>query len=92
MTKEEFLSRIKDKKAYISNEMWENIQTVYTYHPSIDAVYGKDDIATLFDIGGTRIIKDMLPTALKAKKYEEEISKKDSELVFLRFELLQLSV
>ena len=46
-----------------SDEEWEIIQKVYTFHPGIPDVNGKKVIASLFNIGGMGIITDMLPAA-----------------------------
>lgn len=71
MMKEEFEQRIG---APISDSDYKVIETVYTYHPVIDNVLGKDQIATIYKAGGMRIMRDMLPTAEHAKKLETEIT------------------
>ena len=70
MTKQEFTARTSKP---VSDKDYEIIEYVYTYHPSIDPVKGKDQIANLYETFGMRIIIDMLPTAEKAKHYEDEI-------------------
>lgn len=55
MDKQEFLDRIKSKNIPTDNQ-YKDIEYVYTWHPSIDEVKGKDQIAKLWDIGGIRII------------------------------------
>lgn len=71
MMKEEFEQRIGKT---ISNGDYKVIEAVYTFHPSIDNVRGKDQIADLYKIGGMRIMRDMLPTAEKAKSLDENIT------------------
>ena len=70
MTKQEFTARTENP---VSDKDYEIIEYVYTYHPSIDPVKGKDQIAKLYETFGMRIIIDMIPTAEKAKHYEDEI-------------------
>lgn len=91
MTKTEFIDRLKTMGTeYITDDMYADIEFVYTRHPCIDEVVGKDQIAKLFDMFGYRIIKDMLPTAQKAKELSEEITKKENELQELRWEFNRL--
>lgn len=91
MTKTEFIDRLKTMSTeYITDDMYADIEFVYTWHPCIDEVVGKDQIAKLFDMFGYRIIKDMLPTAQKAKELSEEITKKENELQELRWEFNKL--
>ncbi len=71
MMKEEFEQRIGKT---ISNGDYKIIETVYTFHPSIDNVRGKDQIVELYKIGGMRIMRDMIPTAEKAKSLDENIT------------------
>jgi hypothetical protein len=46
-----------------TDEEWEIIQKVYTFHPAIPDVNGKKIIAGMFKLGGMGIITDMLPAA-----------------------------
>lgn len=62
------------------------IEKVYNYHPCIDAVKGKDQIANLYETFGMRIIKDMLPTAERAAELESKIRDTQRELEQLRYE------
>ena len=70
MTKEEFehITRMT-----VSNEDYQIIETVYTYHPCISDAYGKEEIASLYISFGMRLIKDMLPTAKMARTMEDNI-------------------
>ena len=51
------------------------IEFVYNFHPSIPETGGKETIAKLYEIGGVRLIKDMLPTARIAKDLDERLHK-----------------
>jgi len=77
MTKQEF--RALTKRDF-TDEEYEIIEIVYTFHPSISETEGKMQIANLFDNFGFRVIADMLPTAVKAREYEELIVEKKHEL------------
>jgi len=77
MMKQEFKALTKRD---FTDEEYEIIEIVYTFHPSISETEGKKQIAHLFDNFGFRIIADMLPTAVKAREYEELIAKKRHEL------------
>lgn len=81
MTKQEFEERLGRS---VTASDYEKIEQVYIFHPSISEVEGKDEIVALFKIGGIRLIKDMLPTAMRAKELEIEIGKKKGELEQLK--------
>lgn len=78
MTKEEFEQHIGEE---VTPDQYEKIEEVYMWHPTIE---DKDDIATIYKVGGMRVILDMLPTAQKA----ETINRKQAEL---RAELVRLN-
>lgn len=77
MTKQEFKALTKRE---FTDKEYEAIETVYTFHPAISETEGKKQIASLYDTFGIRIIVDMMPTATKAKEYEERIAQKKHEL------------
>jgi predicted aldo/keto reductase-like oxidoreductase len=83
VTKQEFKALAKRE---FTDKEYEAIETVYTYHPSISETEGKKQIASLYDTFGIRIIADMMPTATKAKEYEERIAQKKHELEELQEE------
>ena len=83
MTKQEF--KALAKRDFTDVECTA-IETVYTFHPSISETEGKKQIASLYDAYGIRIITDMLPTATKAREYEEHIAQKRHELESLQEE------
>lgn len=57
----------------VNNEDYINIEMVYTYHPAIDEVAGKRQIAQIYAYGGMGVIRDMMPTAAKARQIELEL-------------------
>lgn len=83
MDKQEFLNRIKSKNIP-TDRQYKDIEYVYTWHPSIDEVNGKDQIAKLWDIGGIRIIMDMKPTAEKEQLLEHQIALAEAQVQKLR--------
>ena len=60
MMKHEFEERVGGE---ISDQNYEIIETVYTWHPAINEVGGKDQIAALYETGGMPLIKSMLEAA-----------------------------
>ncbi|MDD2957992.1 MAG: hypothetical protein PHR92_05620, partial [Lachnospiraceae bacterium] len=60
MMKHEFEAGLGNK---VTEEQYRKIQFVYTWHPVISDVHGKDDIVALYKIGGDRLMLDMAPTA-----------------------------
>ena len=64
---------------------------MYTFHPSIDPVNGKDQIAMLYSTFGMPIIMDMLTTANRVEKIEDEIRSHKLSIVKLEAELRDLS-
>ena len=80
MTKQEFEQRINST---VCESDYDIIEYVYNFHPSIDEVHGKDDIANIYKIGGMRIIRDMEKTAKIAESiylYRRKIQDKLSQL------------
>ena len=74
----------------VTQEAYEQINFVYTFHPAISETNGKQQIADLYKTFGMRIISDMYPTACKAQALEEDIRKKGVELDSLRESLANL--
>lgn len=87
MTREEFNRKCKEytddyeesRRGPTAAE-YQIIELVYNFHPAIDSVLGKDEIAALFTHFGMGIIRDMLPTANKCLDYENKISLYKSQL------------
>lgn len=81
MTRQEFFDKLPaHMEKQISDNDYKIIEFVYTHHPSIDDITGKDQIAYLVSNFGMRIILDMYPTAQKASQYFSEIQRKRMEL------------
>lgn len=70
MMKDEFEKRIGKT---VSADEYRKIEYVYTFHPLLEDVGGKDQIASLYLIGGMRLINDMMPTAEKAEVLSNQI-------------------
>lgn len=94
MTREEFIEMaIKagyDLEEKITDSDWNDIQYVYTFHPSISNSNGKQQIVLLVGTFGMRIIKDMKSTAKKAEDLEEQIRQARSELETLEEDYKEL--
>lgn len=76
MTQSEFLGRaaaINGGHATITDEDYKVVEYVYNFHPAINEVVGKDQIAELWAHFGMRVIRDMVPTAEKAEKLGAQI-------------------
>lgn len=81
MTKQEF-EELYGKE--VGKTQYDVIEEVYTFHPIIKNVGGKEQIATLYKMGGMRLMYDMLPTAREAKRFENELSITRSKLAELQ--------
>lgn len=66
------------------------IEFVYMWHPVINNVTGKQQIADLYKLGGMAVIKGMLDIAKQAEKIQRRIEDLKDELNALRGELLYL--
>ena len=56
-----------------SAEEWQTINLVYTFHPMIPDVGGKEKLASLFVLGGVGLLRDMEPTAREAADLDSAI-------------------
>lgn len=79
MLKEEFMNFLPKAKEP-TNEEFEVISEVYACHPCIDAVRGKEQIATLWSVGGMRLMLDMLQTARQAAAIDDKIIRLRAEI------------
>ena len=70
MTDTEFYSRLPEGTKKPTDKDFDVIDFVYCYHPSIDPVKGKDQIAKLYSEFGMRIIWDMFDTAKRAQEID----------------------
>lgn len=71
----------------IPGEDFDVIEIVYRYHPAIDDVFGKEQIAYLYANFGFSIIMDMLPRAEKMRCMEKQLANIESSLATLREEM-----
>lgn len=69
MNKQEFEQRINER---VTDNDYEIIEYIYTFHPSIDNGLGKEQITTIYQIGGMRVIRDMIQTAKLAERIYNE--------------------
>lgn len=76
MTREEFkerLEKIPSKYHSFSTDDYILIEYVYTWHPAIDNMTGKDQIAGIYALGGIMLIRDMYARAKKAEEADRKI-------------------
>lgn len=71
MLQSEFENLIETRKP--TDAEYEMIETVYMYHPSIDDVHGKMQVAQLWDTAGSTVFEDMLPRAEACKVIDNKI-------------------
>ena len=71
MTKQEFQKRIG---AEISQKDYSIVEHVYTWHPSISEVEGKEQIAELYKSFGMPIIKNMMEAANYAETLDRAMA------------------
>ena len=99
MTKQEFLDRvqaviesegIKDVKAGISDNDYESVELVYTWHPAISEVNGKEQIAKLYVDFGMSVISDMVSRSRIMREKETEFRRLQSSLNELRGDIEDL--
>ncbi len=70
MTKNEFEALIMDE---VSDSEYETIEYVYTWHPAIDEVKSKAQIARLYTDYGMTVIKDMLPRTRSMEALDRQL-------------------
>ena len=78
MNKQEFMNRVHKWNPEVKEPTaieYDSIEYVYTWHPSIDSVKGKDQIAYIYVNFGMRVIYDMMNTAQEAERLENEMHK-----------------
>lgn len=92
MTKPEFIEKLteidpeigQNTEHMLTNEEYLTIEMVYAHHPVIRDSCGKKQIAMIYAYGGMAVIRDMVPTAIKARKIEvqlREVQAKKSNLL-----------
>lgn len=87
MTKDEFESRIGRE---VSVGDYKEIEYVYTWHPAIKDVEGKDQIAAIFNAGGMMVIRSMKEAAVMAEAVEEELRSELRKVEILKGRLQRL--
>lgn len=90
MTEQEFIDRLPEGTKAPNALEFKFIQNVYMFHPSIDPINGKEQIATLYSMFGMPIIMDMLNTANRVEKIEDEIRSHKLSISRLEAELRTL--
>lgn len=76
MTREEFKERVEkipSKYHDFTQEDYAIIEYVYTWHPAIDNMTGKDQIAEIYAHGGMMVVRDMYARAQKAEEADKKI-------------------
>ena len=74
----------------VTPEEYKKIEFVYNWHPSISETEVKMQIATIWNIGGLRLIQDMEESARHAKAIGDQIRDAKDELASLEKELTLL--
>ena len=99
MTKQEFLDRvqavlesegIKGEKAGISDYDYRSVKFVYTWHPAISEVNGKDQIAKIYVDFGMSIISDMVSRSHIMREKETELMRLQSSINELKGDIEDL--
>lgn len=78
MTKQEFQKRIG---AEISQKDYSIVEHVYTWHPSISEVEGKEQIAELYKSFGMPIIKNMMEAANYAETLDRAMAQAQRQVL-----------
>ena len=74
----------------ISNKDYETIENVYMYHPAIDDIKGKEQIAYIYKEFGMTVIKDMEKRALRYKRTINSINEHERSIQALKQSLKEL--
>lgn len=81
MTQEEFINKVRElnpsKVVELTDREWQLIETVYTYHPSIQ---DKKHMAGLYLDYGMAAITDMYLRAIKLQEMESQIKRQEEAL------------
>lgn len=88
MTKQEFEKRIG---AEISQKDYSIVEHVYTWHPSISEVEGKEQIAELYKSFGMPIIKNMMEAANYAETLDREMAQAQRQVEELRKRIIRVA-
>ena len=88
MTKQEFEKRIG---AEISQKDYSIVEHVYTWHPSISEVEGKEQIAELYKSFGMPIIKNMMEAANYAETLDRAMAQVQRQVEELRKRIIRVA-
>ena len=88
MTPNEFNALVSKE---VSDREMNIIQTVYTFHPAIQEIGGKEQIAKLYLDCGMTVIQDMLPRAEKLMMLEQMLFKAQAEVDRIKNEVAEVS-
>lgn len=88
MTKQEFQKRIGTE---ISQKDYSIVEHVYTWHPSISEVEGKEQIAELYKSFGMPIIKNMMETANYAETLDRAMAQAQRQVEELRKRIIRVA-
>ena len=70
---------------------YEVIEKVYTFHPAVKEVSGKEEVAELYKSFGMSVFYDMLPRAERSCELEKKLRKVQAEANRIKEELEELS-
>ena len=96
MTNEEFKDQLDNLRSIWGEdydridptpEEYKVIEYVYTWHPAIDNVYGKRQIANLYYFGGMSVILNMVDTASEAEDLDDEYNHAYARVVAVQREI-----
>ena len=95
MTREEFDKACSSVSVYyrrehVTDAMFDDINFVYTWYPTISDIEGKEQIAILYTSFGFAIIQDMYKRASEACRLQKEISEVKERLRSLQVNSSQL--
>lgn len=93
MMKDEFEALLDGKiERPLTNNEWNLVNRVYTFHPAIKDVGGKQQVARLWKEFGPIIFQDMLPRAEKAAELDHKRNRLRKELDSIEDQMKELSI
>lgn len=88
MTREEFRDLVGLE---ISDADYEIIEKVYNFHPAVNEVSGKKEVAELYKSYGIVVFHDMLPRAEKNRELERQLRQAQEEEERVKQEIEELA-
>ncbi|MCM1120082.1 MAG: hypothetical protein NC543_12080 [bacterium] len=88
MVKEEFQDMIGQ---IISDQDYEIINTVYNFHPSVNEVSGKEEVAELYKSFGLAIFYDLLPRAERNCELERQLHRAQEKVEHIKQVMMELA-